>query len=132
MFANRWKHQRTLSADSLLFNGAFDDLDTMQILTEHAVALRQWSCASRRTPAETYLLSPAEATQFIRDMISHERGPWSFIQQYKVVRMLWLNESDLQWIAVMFDARTMEIWLETAIGVIRRTVVLNICQGRSC
>ena len=86
MFANRWKYQRTLSADSQLFNGAADDLDTMQILTEHVVALRQWSCASRRTLAETYLLSPAEATQFIRDMISHERGPWSFIQQYDVVR----------------------------------------------
>jgi hypothetical protein len=99
MFAKRWKHQRTLSADSLLFNGAFDDLDTMQILTEHAVAFRQWSCASRRTLAETYLLSPAEATQFIRDMISHERGPWSFIQQYDVVRMLWLNESGAKLLA---------------------------------
>jgi hypothetical protein len=109
--ANRWKYQRTLSADLQLFNGAADDLDTMQILTEHAVALREWSCASRLTLAETYLLSPAEATHFIRDMISHEHGPWAFIQQYAVVHMLWLNESDLKWIAVMFDARTMEIWL---------------------
>jgi hypothetical protein len=78
MFANKWKYQRTLSADSELFNGAADDLDTMQILTEHAVVLRQWSCASRRTLKETNLLSPAEATHFIRDMISHEHGPWSF------------------------------------------------------
>ena len=62
-------------------------------------------------------------------MTSHECGPWSFIQQYDVVpHMLWLNESDLQRIAVMFD----EIWLETVIGAIRRTVVLNICQGRCC
>ena len=46
--------------------------------------------------------------------------------------MMWLNESDLQWITVMFDARTMEIWIETVIGVIHRTVVLKIFQGRSC
>ena len=121
-----------LTADSLFFNGAFNDLDAMQILTEHAVALQQWSCCNRRTLAETYFLSPAEATQFIRDMTSHECGPWSFIQSYDVVHMLWLNESDLRWIAVMFVARAMEIWLETAIGAIRRTVVLNICQGRCC
>jgi hypothetical protein len=60
MFANKWNHWRTLTADSLLFNGAFNDLDTMQILTEHAVALQQYSCSGRRTLAETYLLSPAE------------------------------------------------------------------------
>jgi hypothetical protein len=60
MFANRWNHWRTLTADSLLFNGAFNDLDTMQKLTEHAVALQQYSCSGRRTLAETYLLSPAE------------------------------------------------------------------------
>ena len=65
-------------------------------------------------------------------MSLHECGPWSFIQQYDVVCMLWLNESDLQGIEVMFDVRSMEIWLETAVGAIRRTVVLNICQGRCC
>ena len=75
----------------------------MQILTEHAVSLQQRSCSNRRTLVETYFLSPVEDTQFIRDMSLHECGPWSFIQQYDVVRMLWLNEIDLQWIEVMFD-----------------------------
>ncbi len=68
---------------------------------------------------------------FTRDC--HEYDTWAIFQQYDVVRMLWLNVSDLQWIAVMFTSRTKEIWMTIRlIRVVTRRTILTQPSHHHC